>query len=250
METTKKCTKCGENKSTKDFPKRKDSKDGLRNSCFDCQKEYRKKKGKVIRESVDSQTCNKCSMEKPSEEFYKEKLGKNGLRSTCKTCDLKQDKDYYDNNKNIILERKQKYILSNKKKISERARKYNLINRKKQTQQTMDRYRKDQEFRFNRILTMHLRTVSKRTEFKSKWDEVKDIYNMYGIIYHIDHLIPRTWFKSSTPKTLINDIDNLQIIDEMYNLNKGNRWADEVPTDYLMKILPYIKEEYIDQLTK
>ena len=246
---TKKCNKCCEEKLTKDFAKRNDSKDGLRNTCFECQKEHRKKRSEIIKELVDSQTCNKCMIEKSSNDFYKEKLGKNGLRSTCKECDAKKDKEYYEKNKTIILERKQKYNYDNKDKISKYNKKRNSIpeNRIKQSQQTMDRYREDQEFRFNRILTMHVRTVSKRSEFKSIWDEVREVYDMYGIIYHIDHLIPRTWFKSSTPKTIINDLDNLQVIDEKYNLTKKNKWADKVPLHYFRKALPYIKEEYNNQ---
>jgi hypothetical protein len=73
---------------------------------------------------------------------------------------------------------------------------------------------------------------------------------MYGIAYHIDHLIPVTWFNHNTPKYIVNDIRNLQVIDFEYNIKKNNRWADEVSEDYYTLILPYVKKTYISKLKR
>ena len=90
----------------------------------------------------------------------------------------------------------------------------------------------------------HLTGVSKREEFKDLWNDVKDVYDMYGVTYHIDHKVPREWFKITTEKELINHIDNLQVIDSDYNLTKSNHWSDEVSESYYELIKDCIKDEY------
>ena len=94
----------------------------------------------------------------------------------------------------------------------------------------------------------HVRTVKSRKEFIDKWRDTLKMYDDMGIEYHIDHMVPKNWFKMDTDKELVNHLDNLQVIDAHYNTSKRNRWSDPVPSEYLNKIRPYIKEERLGDL--
>lgn len=69
--------------------------------------------------------CNKCGVEKPStvEYFYKRNNSKDGLRNDCKECGSKKSKQYYEENKETILENVHQYRLSNLDSIKEYKKK-------------------------------------------------------------------------------------------------------------------------------
>ena len=66
--------------------------------------------------------------------------------------------------------------------------------------------------------------------------------------YHIDHKIPITWFKQTTPISVVNDLRNLQLLTEDDNMNKSNRYAHPVPEEYYNIVLEYILPEYRSSL--
>lgn len=66
--------------------------------------------------------------------------------------------------------------------------------------------------------------------------------------YHIDHKIPITWFKQTTPVSVVNDLRNIQLLTEEDNKNKGNRYAHPVPEDYYNVVLEYILPKYRSSL--
>ena len=79
--------------------------------------------------------CTKCGEEKPLEMFSKNKKGKYGGSSRCKECDkeyrqenIKKAKEYqqkyYNENKEIFLEKANAYRKENKDKINEYGKKY------------------------------------------------------------------------------------------------------------------------------
>lgn len=102
----KKCTKCGVEKELAEFTKFKRNKDGLRNRCKQCDKEYRKnpeefnkKHAKVIPEG--KKWCNRCKEFKNYDQFGYNKNYKDNHSYRCKQCS-------YDNNKfEINLKAKQ-----------------------------------------------------------------------------------------------------------------------------------------------
>jgi hypothetical protein len=208
--------------------------------------------------------CSTCKIEKSISEFCKNKSLKDGLNYRCKTCANRDSKifkskaEFKEKQKEYNKKYHKKYYsnLDNREKVIKRVKNYSSKpeNKKKiskrQNQYYKDRRKNDPEFRFYRMIIGHVRKVERRDDFKNKWDDVKNIYVMYGISYHIDHLIPKSWFKITTPKYIINDFDNLQVIDEKYNLSKQNLWADKVSNEYFKIALPYIKKEYINKLRK
>jgi uncharacterized coiled-coil DUF342 family protein len=208
--------------------------------------------------------CCSCKVEKPTNEFYINKSSKDGLNYKCKICSkiyskLNKSKPEFKEKQKEYNKKYYKIFYSNsdnKERVRNRVKNYNSKpeNKKKilkrQNQYYKDRRKNDPEFRFYRMIIGHVRKVEKRDEFKNKWDEIKDIYDMYGITYHIDHLIPKSWFNVTTPKYIINHFDNLQVIDEKYNLCKQNLWSDKVCDEYLKIALQYIKKEYKNRLKK
>lgn len=213
-ERTKICGSCKVEKSINEFCINRSKKDGLNNKCKNCAKNY----SKIYKSTPEFKEKQK--------EYNKEYF-----------------KNYYadDNNKEKVKKRIEIYTSKpeNKKKIL-----------KKQNEYYKNRRKNDPEFRFFRMIIGHVNKIEKRDEFKEKWDEIKNIYNMYGIKYHIDHLIPKSWFKMNTPKYIINHIENLQVIDQKYNLVKQNFWADKVSNEYFEMVLPFVKKEYYDKLKK
>ena len=201
--------------------------------------------------------CTKCDEVKPISEFGVLR-GKVGGRSQCKVCEKIKNRNYYRDNAEKEKERCKQKRLNNLQYHLDRSKKYyhenkeNLKLTKKQWLEDNPNYYNDYyhgkksnpEFRFGILVKKHLKGVSNRQEFIDIWDEVYQVYDMYNIPYHIDHMVPKSWFLIRTPKSLINHIDNLQVIDENYNRSKNNRWSDPVPSDYLDKIRPYIKKKF------
>lgn len=103
----KKCSRCGKIKELNEFGKRSQSKDGLRYSCKDCQKEYRQK--------------NKDKIRKYKKEYY------------LKNKDRRKAylKEYYLKNKEYINDRNNKYYQKNKSKTNLSHREKYLENRNK-----------------------------------------------------------------------------------------------------------------------
>ena len=202
--------------------------------------------------------CSKCNEVKPISEFGKLSKSKDGLNYYCKVCGRQRCKNYYGNNIEKERERTKQKRLNNLEYSLNRSKKYYYENKeslkslKKQWLDNNPNYYNDYyhsnksnpEFRFGILVRKHLKGVSNRQEFKEIWDDVREVYDMYDIPYHIDHMVPKSWFLVRTPKYLINHLDNLQVIDADYNLSKLNRWSDPVPSDYLDKIRPYIKKKF------
>ena len=158
----KKCKKCNAVKDVSEFSKRKSSKDGFRNECRVCCKEYReankerakeyreanKEKAKQYREvnkkkptlqeleaeaekkrlfEDGKKKCNKCNVVKDVSEFYKNKITKDGFGSGCKSCLEKYSKANKEKNKQNSKE----YYKHNKDKAKEyyKANKESIANR-------------------------------------------------------------------------------------------------------------------------
>ena len=64
----------------------------------------------------------------------------------------------------------------------------------------------------------------------------------------IDHKVPLSWFKRDTPICIIYDLDNLQLLSRKENRDKCNYWAHSTSEEYYKRILPHIREEYINKL--
>ena len=85
--TEKYCNICGESKSSSEFYKHKNSKDGLQNYCIVCCKQTTKNN-----RTEKSKRCPSCEKIKARNGFYKDKTKSSGLTSWCKVCIAKNQK--------------------------------------------------------------------------------------------------------------------------------------------------------------
>ena len=247
---TKVCSKCKVEKPLNiEFFYYYSKRNNFRTYCIKCSREYNKKyyRNNIEKEQKrhreyyinNSEKCiervknyieNNYDIVKEKWKLYR----KNYRINNPEKCKLR-DKKKYEKNREIILIRLKKYH----SRLDVKERKNQIAKQKRKT---------DDNFIFNCKIMKHIRSVEKRNDFKTEWDEVKDVYNMYGIDYHIDHKVPKSWFKSSTPKNIVNDIRNLQVIDAEYNLSKLNKWADKVSDEYSNLIKPYLKKAFLDKI--
>jgi hypothetical protein len=220
--------------------------------------------------------CGKCKIEKPLDEFSKNKKSKDGCGRWCKKCmneykiiwnknnpdyqknnyiktkDIRSEsaKIYYLNNKEHILETTSNYRNNNRENIRKKDKEYRKTNKRKEymNKRSRERQQTDVNYRFAGRIMQHVHGVKNRKEFIDIWHDVMFVYEMYDITYHIDHKIPKSWFKSDTPSIVVNNINNLQVIDAVYNLSKYDKWADSVCIEYFNIAKPHIKKQYIKLL--
>ena len=143
----KKCKKCNVVKDVCEFGKRKDAKDGLRNHCKRCRKEYQtdyKKNKTSIAENKDkdkkaklalfkegNKKCSKCAIIKNVSEYYKAANSKDGFGMICIECDKEKGRKYDNTNKEKVSDRKRIYRNNNKGLFRERNRQYEEANKEK-----------------------------------------------------------------------------------------------------------------------
>ena len=88
--TSKKCSRCHQEKPASDFCANKRSPDGLYCQCKACvavkDKERRIRLMAAQQPSVSQKQCPCCGAVKTSEDFYRDKTAADGLQTYCKPC--------------------------------------------------------------------------------------------------------------------------------------------------------------------
>jgi hypothetical protein len=183
---SKECIICKENKELSEFPTRKDSKDGCRNNCRDCEKSKRKKYYKE----------NKCHIKLTKKKY--EQKNKDKIREYRVT--------YEKDNKNKIINRNKKYykdnkeIIAAKNKVIKKNRLKNdpLFKLKNSIQNSIRRgFRRSQFNKNSRTIEILGCTYSNfREHLESKFESwmTWDNYGLYNgnceFGWDLDHIIP------------------------------------------------------------
>lgn len=221
----KKCKKCDIIKDSNSFRT-------YRNSCKDCEREYKR-----IRYKENKEIIKKCS--KKYYENNKDKCREKGKEYYKKYKNSEkyklERKEYYENNKEEIKEKKRDYIKRNRDKINKRQNKYRS-----------NRLKNDIKFK----LTINIRntiynslyysgyTKESKTfeilgcsfeEFKSyleskfeKWMNWNNhgLYNgKFNYGWDIDHIIPLSSAKTEEDVINLNHFSNLQPLCSHINRN-------------------------------
>lgn len=128
--TSKKCTKCDEDKILSEYYINKKSGDGYTHRCIKC---LSRKKIKLDDDIF--KICNTCDIKKELIEFPKDDGCRLGYKNKCKSCYSISKKIYRDNReisdeeKVKLKEYQEKYRIENKDIINEKIKKYRIENR-------------------------------------------------------------------------------------------------------------------------
>lgn len=195
-------------------------------------------------------TCKTCNQAKPLEDYYSGKGYRGGKQPNCKAC-MK-----INVNKQVQNAASKRYRDRHPEKRLDRDRRYrrdNAHNMKISRNVYLNqRYQNDPVYRLQAILRQQIVDYLKYSKNERTANLIgytaQDFINRYGeglVGQHIDHKIPKSWFKDDAPINIVWHLDNLQWLDGTENDSKGNRYAHQVTEDYLQIAMPYIQEEYI-----
>ena len=256
MDTTKKCTKCNNIKSTDEFytKKFKSGNIGFRSQCKKCLSVTKTKEDENIEK--DHQKCNKCNIIKHITEFNKRKSKKGEyiIRKDCKEC-----KNKYN----------QKYREENLEEIKKQQNEYSKNNRDIRNKLFKNKYHIDKNFKIADNLRAKLKHIKRNlilgkmslkvyelcscnNNFLKKWFEYlyylktneELIWDNLSSNYEIDHVIPVCNFDL----TVIQEQkaafiwSNLQVITREENRNKGKRIIKKLIDEHGLKINNFIKK--------
>lgn len=257
---TKVCVRCNTEKSVDNFLKHYKYNYYI-SYCRPCNTEYKreharkqkeKNKYKVISNNENQlKTCCVCKIDKPAtNQYFRIRFETKEFRNECIECQKEYDRQQYLKYQDKKKEKNKAWWWENREEQLKLKKEYFKKPEVKirTNKRCRDRYRTDADYRWSVSLTRHIRSINKRNDFNDMWSDVKDVYDMYGINYHIDHRIPKNWFIVGTKAEIVNDLRNLQVVDWFYNLSKKDRWYDEVSPDYLEVAIPHIKKKFISKI--
>lgn len=136
------------------FPKRKDSKDGLRGECRECRSKYQKQYYEENKEEL-------LKKDKLYYEEYKEKK-----------------KQYYIDNKEKIIEYRKKYYLKNSEQFKKKAKQYRQNNKEQIAEYKRYHYQNNPDiYRLSKQRRAAKRRRLLATLTQEQWGVIKDIFN-------------------------------------------------------------------------
>lgn len=199
--------------------------------------------------------CKSCGQDKPLTEYYSGKGYRGGKNPNCKECmKLRVNKEnqnaaakrYRDRYPERRLERDRKYRLENVQKVKAARNEY-----------LEKRYNNDPIYRLQSILRQQIVDYIKYKKGERTAQllgyTAQDFVDKHGeglVGQHVDHKIPKSWFKEDAPINIVWHLDNLQWLSQEDNSTKHNKYADQVPESFLQQVLPHIKEEFASLLKK
>lgn len=118
--------------------------------------------------------CNKCEIEQLLENFNLKKDSKDGFSSICKSCKKEIDKDYYERNKENVLNKVKKYREENTDKIN--VYKELNLNKIKETKKEYRNNNKEKIYKYNQEYFLVNKDVlsEKHKEYMKKYILTKE----------------------------------------------------------------------------
>jgi hypothetical protein len=102
--------------------------------------------------NIKKKICLSCELEKSINKFTKNSSKQDGRDIYCKVCNSKAGKEYYEKNKEKILNNQNKYRLENKDKIAIKNKNYEINNWNKIKKRKREWYNKNKEKMANKRL--------------------------------------------------------------------------------------------------
>lgn len=203
--------------------------------------------------------CTKCGLEKEYSEFGPDNRTKDGKQASCRQCGNEYRKKYYRKNKEgcVIYGRnyrktkeykewKKEYFKKNKNRLLKYRKKYAEKYKERRNHCLRERRKTDIQFCLNNGLSRSINRSLKGNKYGRHWESLvnftlqaliqhleskftsKMSWENYGYYWHIDHIIPKSWFIYACPEDIgfkmCWDLDNLQPLEVKKNLFKKNRF--------------------------
>ena len=167
-----------------------------------------------------SKTCTKCKETKPRGEFSKSRKVKDGLQSQCKACRRQYNKQYYQENREQVLERQKQYNKQwhqkNRERVLERQKQWAKDNPEKRAAKSAKRRALKQDG-----IPEPLRDCPIEKDRLEQIYKLRDLLTKAtGIQYHVDHIWPLS-------KGGPHWSGNLQIITAEENLSKHDTLCED-----------------------
>jgi 5-methylcytosine-specific restriction endonuclease McrA len=217
----KNCRKCGEWKEYVCFPKRKEAKDGHRNECKECIKEY----DRSYREE------NFETMSERLKEYYlnnSKRIKDNRLKRYYDNIETEREynrefnKRYHQENKDVIYEKKKIYRQENVEKIKEQKRIYNNSEQGRDVNYKASVKRRSYKYNVD-FKPVQRKQLLDRDNWTCKHCGIKvhDRKENTSDKANIDHIIPISKGGNSEPS-------NLQVLCRTCNLSKADKIAQTI----------------------
>jgi|19_taG_2_1085344.scaffolds.fasta_scaffold31053_1 hypothetical protein len=224
MESSKKCTKCGEVKPLEEFYKSKRSKGGRVSACKSCYKAYN-----------EANKDKRIAYYKAHYEANKDK--KKAYR-----------KAYDEANKEKVKAHKKVHYQANKEKYKA----YKEANKDKRNAHLKNRRKTDLHFRMTTIIRHEMYRWKNGSTIEMIGISFQEFADMYGTGegMHLDHKIPMSWFDidNADHNKVCQHHTNLQWLTPEENISKKNFYADVNGTKVLRK--DFDLEAYVRDMLK
>lgn len=235
----KKCSKCKKELSTDNFYKNKTKFDGFSTECKECLKIMSHNR---YFNNIESEKNKRAIYYIKNKNKLKEKSNRNYHKNREKINLYRRTNTEYKENKNelrrIWYKNNRDKVLLQQKVVAQRYK-------AKRNIQLNNRRAKDPKFRLDCNLSSALSEALKGNKKGKHWQEVvgyslndlvlhlesqfdsKMNWNNYGSYWHIDHILPRSYFKyeNHTDESFKKcwSLSNLRPLEAIENIRKGNK---------------------------
>lgn len=165
---------------------------------------------------TEEKRCPKCGDTKPVAAFSRDKTRKDGLQTRCKTCDVTANAAWQRANPEKVKAKHAAWGQANPEKIKANHAAWRQANPEKGA--AKNRARKARKLRA-------IPGWADKAAITHLYDKAKEWSAILGIDLHVDHAIP---LKSKFVCGL-HTHDNLQLLEKLDNIRKGNRFWPDMP---------------------
>ena len=253
----KKCIKCGKLlvANTINFPRRKDSKDGLRNYCKECNKEI----GKKYREEHKDELTNykkeymktekaKESHRKASKKYRESENGRekiNEYKKNHKEDIASSKKEWYENNKDISLERSQKHYKENREQKLNYQKQYYKDNKNSILEYRKEYHKKNPDKAFNsQSKRRSLIEIQENNFTKEQWLEMMEFFE-WKCAYSGEKLNDNRTIDHIVPLSKNGEHKAYNLVPMLKNLNSSKHTKDMLEW---YKEQPFFSEERLNKI--
>jgi len=176
-------------------------------------------------DNLSEKSCSSCGELKLIGEFAKDKKNKSGYRSDCNTCKNNGTNKWKAKNKASLKESKLKWDIKNTKRRKEYR----------------DSYLANDNVKSMRVASENKRRATKIKAIPS-WFTGESVESIYqearAANMQVDHIIPLT----SAFVCGLHCRDNMQLLDPIENIKKGNRYWQDMPNTKDPELLKLVRE--------